>query len=462
MRSLRARLVATTVAVALVALGIVALLSRRVVQYELRRHEAVERQGRLDQAAALLERETSAPDMDAALGRLGYPFVLLGPDGSVIAAFPPALREARFEADSSRLVVEMAERAGPVASTKRMVLMGAPFAEIRGPLPGRLYALPDPRGEGAPVVRAVDQRLLIAALLSAAVAVVLALAVSRRILAPVEAVTEAARRMAAGDREHRVAVTGRDEVGELAAAFNAMADAVGRSEAARRGLVADVAHELRTPLTNLRCHLEAVQDGLQSPDAATLASLHEETVLLARLVDDLQELSLAEAGQLALHPVELDVAAVVEAAVEAMRPAAEAKGVALRADVPPCRAHADETRTAQVLRNLLSNAITHTAAGGSVTVSAAASTDVVAVEVADTGDGIPAEHLPHVFDRFHRVDPSRARATGGAGLGLAIVRQLVEAQGGTVSVRSEPGRGAAFRFTLPALTGSSQEPRIPS
>jgi two-component system sensor histidine kinase BaeS len=312
------------------------------------------------------------------------------------------------------------------------------------------------------VVRAVDQRLLIAALLSAAVAVVLALAVSRRILAPVEAVTEAARRMAAGDREHRVAVTGRDEVGELAAAFNAMADAVGRSEAARRGLVADVAHELRTPLTNLRCHLEAVQDGLQSPDAATLASLHEETVLLARLVDDLQELSLAEAGQLALHPVELDVAAVVEAAVEAMRPAAEAKGVALRADVPPCRAHADETRTAQVLRNLLSNAITHTAAGGSVTVSAAASTDVVAVEVADTGDGIPAEHLPHVFDRFHRVDPSRARATGGAGLGLAIVRQLVEAQGGTVSVRSEPGRGAAFRFTLPALTGSSQEPRIPS
>jgi signal transduction histidine kinase len=451
MSSLRARLVATTVAVALVALGLVTVLSRRVVQYELRRQEAAERQGRLGQAAGLLAREGSAGGLDAALARLGHSFVVLGADGTVLAAFPPELRQSRFEADGERLIIETRVEEGPMASTRRMVLLGAPSVALATPPGSRLYALPDPRaGEAPPVGGGVDQRLLLAALLSAAVAVVLALAVSRRILAPVEAVTSAARRMAAGDRAQRVAVGSRDEVGELAAAFNAMADAVDRAETARRSLVADVAHELRTPLTSLRCHLEALQDGLQSPDSATLASLHEETLLLSRLVDDLQELSLAEAGQLALQPVELDLGAGVEGALAALRPAADAKGVGLRAGIPPgCRVRADAARLGQVLRSLLSNALTHTPAGGSIAVSAATSDGLVAIEVADTGAGIPAEHLPHVFDRFYRADPSRARATGGTGLGLAIVRQLVEAQGGEVSVRSAPGRGAAFTFTLP-------------
>jgi two-component system sensor histidine kinase BaeS len=230
-----------------------------------------------------------------------------------------------------------------------------------------------------------------------------------------------------------------------------MADAVARSEALRRGLVADVAHELRTPLTNLRCQIEAVQDGLQPADTATLQSLHEETLLLARLVGDLQDLALAEGGQLPLHRASVSVTAAVDAALAAIRPIAAARGVVLEADVAAALAvDADRERLAQVLRNLLANALTHTPGGGRIRVSGRRVSGEVAVEVSDTGDGIAPEHLAHVFDRFYRSDPSRARRTGGAGLGLAIVRQLVEAHGGRVAVASEPGAGTRFTFTLPA------------
>jgi signal transduction histidine kinase len=267
----------------------------------------------------------------------------------------------------------------------------------------------------------------------------------------VDALTAAVRRMGAGDLDQRVPVVADDEVGELARAFNAMAGNLARTEQLRRTMVADVAHELRTPLTNLRGYLEAIQDGVAPPDAEVIASLHEEAIHLSRLVDDLQDLALADAGQLPLERRPIAVADVVGPVTRLVAPRAAAAGVAVEADLQPGlpAVEADPLRARQIVHNLLGNAVRHTPAGGAVRVRARRAADGVEVTVADTGEGIPPEHLPHVFERFYRADRSRSRATGGAGIGLAVVKQLVEAHGGRVGVESTPGRGTTLRFTLP-------------
>jgi signal transduction histidine kinase len=293
-----------------------------------------------------------------------------------------------------------------------------------------------------------DLRLLFAALAAGVVAIGLAWALSRRILEPVEALTHAARRLGKGDLTSRVPAAGADEIGDLSRAFNAMAEDLARQESLRRTMVSDVAHELRTPLTNLRCQIEALEDGLLPASPETVRSLREEVLLLSRLVEDLQTLSVADAGRLALDRAEVGVQDLVDGALESFRAAAGERRLTLRSEVgavPPVRA--DATRIGQVLRNLLTNAMTHTPPGGTITVAAEAGADFVTVSVRDDGPGIAAEHLPHVFERFYRADPSRARATGGAGLGLAIVQGIVRAHGGTVAAANEGG--AVFRFTLP-------------
>jgi signal transduction histidine kinase len=246
-------------------------------------------------------------------------------------------------------------------------------------------------------------------------------------------------------------VTSRDEIGELGAAFNAMADGLARTEQLRRGMVADVAHELRTPLTNLRGYLEAMRDGVIDVRRETIDSLYEEAVLLTHLVDDMQDLTLSDAGRLSLHRAPVDPAVLVHAAAAAVHPQACQQGVDLVVEaLPPLPAvYADPQRVGQVLRNLLSNALAYTPNGGSVYLSARATERVVQIDVRDTGCGIASEHLPNVFERFYRADPSRARATGGAGIGLALVKQSVVAHGGTVAVASTPGSGSCFSFTLP-------------
>jgi signal transduction histidine kinase len=230
-----------------------------------------------------------------------------------------------------------------------------------------------------------------------------------------------------------------------------MASDLERAERLRRSMVADAAHELRTPLSNIRGQLEAVRDGVIKPDADTISSLNEEAVLLSRLVDDLQELSLAEAGELKLNRQTEDIARLIEQAVVAQQTQAATKGISVSADLPDKLppVSIDPYRIGQVLRNLLENAIAHTGTGGTITVSARQQGNYIEVAVVDTGEGIPPEDLPNIFERFYRVDKSRARATGGSGLGLTITKRLVEVHGGKIEAHSEPGKGSRFSFTIP-------------
>ncbi|MGZ5473459.1 MAG: sensor histidine kinase, partial [Thermoanaerobaculia bacterium] len=212
-----------------------------------------------------------------------------------------------------------------------------------------------------------------------------------------------------------------DEVAELGRAFNSMAEALERNERVRRNMVSDVAHELRTPLTNIRVHIEAAQDGVVAADAKFLDSIDEEATTLARLVDDLQQLSLVEAGQLRLELAEVRVAEIVERA---------APSSVIRNVPDDLVIRADARRMVQVVRNLVNNALAH--AESRVEVSAARVGDRIQISVADDGPGVPPEHGERIFDRFYRIDESRSRTTGGAGLGLAIARQLVELHGGRI------------------------------
>jgi signal transduction histidine kinase len=302
----------------------------------------------------------------------------------------------------------------------------------------------------------VNRSLLIAIVAGTLVALFLTLLLSRSILRPVTALIGAARAMEKGDLRQRVEVTTKDEIGELAQAFNAMADGLERLEQLRRNLVTDVAHELRTPLANIRGYLEALQDEVVEPSPQMIASLHEEAMLLSRLVDDLQELALAEAGMLTLARQPIQIQEVVNKAVTLVENQANAKGLAIEvclpADLP--LVDADAERMSQVVRNLLNNAVTNTPSGGKILITARQLDSQVEVSVQDTGIGIDAEHLPFVFERFYRADQSRARRTGGAGLGLAIVKQLVEAQGGQVGIASQPGLGTTVTFTSPVANGA--------
>jgi signal transduction histidine kinase len=287
--------------------------------------------------------------------------------------------------------------------------------------------------------------------LAALLSLALGILVSRLLTAPLGRLTHAAQAISAGDLSQRVAVRNRDEIGALSHAFNEMAADLARAETLRKNLVADISHELRTPLTVIQGDLQAILDGVYPLEMAQVASLYDETRLLTRLVDDLHDLALADAGQLRLERGPLDLAGLAQAAVSQFAPMAEAAGVRLALAAAGARqVVGDRDRLAQVLRNLLSNALRHTPAGGQVTVRVGGAGLVAQIQVADSGAGIAAEDLPHVFDRFFRGEKDRRRQSGGAGLGLAIARQLILAHGGQISVISPPGEGTTFTITLPA------------
>ncbi|WP_328331400.1 HAMP domain-containing histidine kinase [Kribbella sp. NBC_00382] len=273
----------------------------------------------------------------------------------------------------------------------------------------------------------------------------------RRLVRPILALTGAAQRMTNGDHAARVPVTGRDEVARLGHAFNAMAESIQHHDHQRKAMVSDVAHELRTPLANIKGYLVASEDGVVPLDRELVTSLLEEAGLLERLVADLQDLALADAGKLRIHPELKDLSELAQQVVSAHRPAAEGAGVTLTASVSgPAPAVVDNARIRQALGNLVSNAIRFTPADGKVMVGVRRVGNGYNLTVTDNGTGISAEHLPYLFDRFYRAEHSRSRATGGSGLGLAITKHLVEAHRGTIAAASRLGQGSTFTIHLPA------------
>jgi histidine kinase len=326
------------------------------------------------------------------------------------------------------------------------------FADAMGHLPG------DPEGQqmDAATLAAFSDAVrtaLIAALVAAVAAgVLVALAISTRIAGPVTRLAAAAHRIAAGHYAERVPAGGEGEIGDLAASFDAMAGSLEATEQRRLRLVGDVAHELRTPLTTLDGYLEGLQDGVVAAEPATWSLLRRETARLTRLVDDLQDLWRAEAGQLPLRIETVDVAAATADAVERARPAATARRIELRVEAAGrLTARADRDRLAQILDNYLSNALRYAPEDTAVVVKAAPGTDHVRLSVIDAGPGLTADQQTQVFERFYRIDPSRSRALGGSGIGLAISRALAAAMDGRTWATSDGlGRGSSFHLSLPA------------
>jgi len=297
--------------------------------------------------------------------------------------------------------------------------------------------------------------VFLGAALVALITVAIAVLVSQRVLRPIGTLNRAAGGLARGDLSARVPERGHDELAELARTFNRMADSLQRSENRQRQMIADIAHELRTPLANVRGYLEALRDGVLVPAPQLFASLHEEALLQQRIVDDLQDLTLAESGALVYQWVPLDVRELLNTCATAHRAAAEAAGVSLRVSEPDehtaLRVRADADRLRQVLGNLITNALRATPTGGAVTLGARMDGDyAVVVTVEDTGTGMSAQQLPLAFDRFWRADTARARATGGTGLGLAIAREIITAHGGTIGITSTPDLGTTVTVRLPA------------
>jgi two-component system OmpR family sensor kinase/two-component system sensor histidine kinase BaeS len=294
------------------------------------------------------------------------------------------------------------------------------------------------------------QTLVIAALVAGSLGIILGLIVSRTLTAPLTDLANAARSFAGRDWSRRVRVGGTDEMAMVGREFNAMADAIQRGEEQRRALVADIAHELRTPLTVVQGNLRAMLDEVYPIEKKEIATIYDETRLLSRLVDDLRELALAESGQLELKSKAVDLGAILSAAATNFSAAADAHNVSLDVQMLETpRVRGDPDRIAQILRNLLTNALRHTPSGGRIMLSVTQDRNVVRVNVSDTGEGITPEDLPRVFDRFYRADKSRTRSEGGSGLGLAIAKSWVEAMGGQIRVESELGKGTRFEFQLP-------------
>ncbi|MFI9829039.1 sensor histidine kinase [Streptomyces sp. NPDC051913] len=290
-----------------------------------------------------------------------------------------------------------------------------------------------------------------------AVTVAVTAVVATRLVRPLRALTAAAQQPP--QLHVRVPVTTRDETGILAAAFNDLTERRERLEDQRKAMVSDIAHELRSPLTNIRGWLEVTKDGVVAPAPELLASLHEEALVLQRIIDDLQDLAAADAGTLRLQREPVRADELLGQVAAAHRVAADTAGVTLRTgtDGEPWL-DADPVRMRQALGNLVSNALRHTPVGGVVTLAARCEGDDVVLEVTDTGSGIAPEDLPQVFDRFWRAEKSRSRRTGGSGLGLPIVRHLMAAHGGTVEVASEPGAGSVFTLRVPGLVGGAPGP----
>ncbi len=303
----------------------------------------------------------------------------------------------------------------------------------------------------ADFMNSVNWSILVTSLTVGLLALVFGSILFWQITSPLRALTQASEAIAGGKLKQRVPVRSEDEIGRLARSFNQMAESLAQADVQRRNLLADIAHELRTPLTVIQGNLEALMDGVYELTPENVATVHRQTMVLSRLVGDLRDLALAEAGQLNLERKPMDLAEVIATVGKTLEPQAREKGVTLTLDLPEGLAplNADEQRITEVLFNLLSNALRYTPTSGTITVSAAPRDGSIVVSVRDTGPGISPDELPHVFDRFYRANGLRPSSKDGSGLGLTISKQIVEAHGGQIWAQSWLGAGSTFAFRLP-------------
>jgi signal transduction histidine kinase len=455
MRSLSTRLVLAFALISLAGIGLAAIFVRQLVTTQFDAFVLEQRR------ATFIEQigdYYAANGSWAGIGRVLAAPTAGGPGPAGAEHRSP--REDLFVlADQAGVIVLSPNRAqlGRPAEP-RALAQGAPVT-VNGQVVGTV--LPDgPRPGRNPAeeryLASTDQALGLAALTALVAALGLGLLLARLITRPVRDLTQAARQIAAGELGGQVRVRSRDELGLLAEQFNHMSADLQRATELRRRMTADIAHDLRTPLTVISGYLEAMRDETLRPTPARFAAMHDETQILLRLVEDLHTLSLADAGALPLRRRPAEPAQLLARAAQSYADAAAQLGVelAVRPAPPLPPLLVDETQLLRALGNLVRNALRHTPAGGQVALSAALAPDGVALAVADTGEGIPAEHLPNIFERFYRADPSRQQATGGSGLGLAIVRSIVIAHGGQVHVESAVGHGTLFTLTLPVGTAA--------
>lgn len=350
-----------------------------------------------------------------------------------------------------------------IALVAMMVLAGTASLQAPTALSRHLVQMEEVLGDDPAMIdemrtgfrAAVNEILIVATIAALAAAMAVSLFTVRRIVSPIKDMMRASREIARGDYLQRVQVTGEDELASLARAFNQMARTLDQVEKRRMTLIGDVAHELRTPLANIRGIMEGLVDDLMPASPETYLRVQAEASRLQRLVDDLAELSRAEAGEIAFDMTDVDLVALSKETAKRLAPQFDDKSVALQIDLPTGLplVRADPLRITQVLMNLMGNALQYTPSGGTVTISAHREGRFIVVTVRDTGLGIPADALPHVFERFYRVDKSRSRIGGGSGLGLTIARHIVEAQGGRIDAESAgKGLGTTLTFSLPVST----------
>jgi signal transduction histidine kinase len=366
--------------------------------------------------------------LEGAVAMYNFPFSLANEDGRVI------LSTERQDVGRTLTVAEMIK--GPILVDGVQVGTFLPLSVV------------DP--EEAAFLASARRSSLIGGGITTALALVLSVLLIAQILSPLRALTRATENIAEGQTPQKVLLRSRDEIGHLGESFDHMVDNLRRSERLRQTMTADIAHEIRTPVTIIQGTLEAILDGVYEPTPATIAPIYEETLHLGKLIDDLRELAMAEAGELRLNPERVDVGKLVRQIIDATVPALEGAAevqTAVEGDSPT--AMVDPKRFRQVMANLLGNALRYTPPDGSVSVVVRGDHDEVEVSVSDTGPGISPEDLDHLFERFYRGDASRSRAVGGSGLGLAIVKQWVEAHGGRVWAENRVEGGARFTLRLP-------------
>ncbi len=381
-----------------------------------------------------------AGDMDTLLESLvqqqaNLPAVIVNPDG--VVAYSPDLSQ-----------VQVGRRLDP-----DLIQKGIPFET---PDDQQWTFLPTRFLLGVQLEAGYLQRarrsLWLAGLTAGVAAILLSFLLIRQMTGPLRKLDHASRRVAAGNFDERVDIRSSDEIGRLASSFNEMAESLEASEQVKKRLIADVSHELRTPITAIRTTLEGLRDGLIESTPGTLTALHDKILLTTRLVQDLHQLALADAGRLSIQPSRCSIETILEGILETIGVQMEDEGIELVRDIQPGlpKIDADVHRIEQVLLNLLSNAIRHTPSGGRIVVRSKLERGEIQVHVCDSGPGLPEDVLPHVFDRFYRADEARSSDTG-AGLGLSIAKALIEAHDGRIWAENGPEGGACFAFALPIL-----------